>query len=451
MLTEKFSSGAIRAMVVPLTAALLTGVVVGAALFHNCDGNRATLPHSAPVAATKVTSAPREARRSSPQPSRIVEYKRPPPLSSKPAGAALVHHDIATAGFDDGELFPDLAELRARHLRPFFLYDPPGDDVVGASNLDAYRAQHGMDPWFHDERVHVAEHTNRILFDVAVSKHAMRVLDGNKAETFVIPTGIVENGVTSATAGKEAKDVAQMVTTHDWFWRFNGADHVTFSGHFGCAQQKSLKRLIELSRNMTVLSADTWWCCGTYPRNVVSAPYTAHGLLVAWRLNPVEQARPRESTFFFQGNAGRHYRAGVVNRAHIIQQFQQHAGEASLMVDTKFVVNKHLDDDPSAKNEAIQDYARRMLGSKYCLMVHGDSPTSRRLYDALAAGCVPIIIDDPLLATGNLPLSPWLPWHKIAVMVRYRLMRADPECVIRTLLEIPEERYVSTRWALVAG
>ena len=41
-------------------------------------------------------------------------------------------------------------------------------------------------------------------------------------------------------------------------------------------------------------------------------------------------------------------------------------------------------------------YARRLARSDFALMVRGDSPSSRRLYDALAFGAVPVIISDRL-------------------------------------------------------
>ena len=39
-------------------------------------------------------------------------------------------------------------------------------------------------------------------------------------------------------------------------------------------------------------------------------------------------------------------------------------------------------------------YVRELRESQYCLHLRGDTSTSRRIYDALAAGCVPVIISD---------------------------------------------------------
>ena len=41
---------------------------------------------------------------------------------------------------------------------------------------------------------------------------------------------------------------------------------------------------------------------------------------------------------------------------------------------------------------ASEEYAARMRSSHFCLVAAGDSPTSRRLFDAIAAGCTPVYL-----------------------------------------------------------
>ena len=45
-------------------------------------------------------------------------------------------------------------------------------------------------------------------------------------------------------------------------------------------------------------------------------------------------------------------------------------------------------------------YERRLACSEFALMIHGDSPSSGRLYDTLAYGTIPIIISDRLWHSG---------------------------------------------------
>lgn len=42
------------------------------------------------------------------------------------------------------------------------------------------------------------------------------------------------------------------------------------------------------------------------------------------------------------------------------------------------------------------EYSQRLLSAKYCLILRGDTTSSKRLFSAVAAGCVPVIISDGL-------------------------------------------------------
>ena len=66
------------------------------------------------------------------------------------------------------------------------------------------------------------------------------------------------------------------------------------------------------------------------------------------------------------------------------------------------------------KNASYQPhslYLRRMLASTFCLAPRGDTPSSRRTYEAIAAGCIPVIIADEL----RLPFSRRLHWDRFSV------------------------------------
>jgi hypothetical protein len=47
------------------------------------------------------------------------------------------------------------------------------------------------------------------------------------------------------------------------------------------------------------------------------------------------------------------------------------------------------------------EYVAALLASRFCLHLQGDTTTSRRLFDAVAAGCIPVIVADGV----NLPFS----------------------------------------------
>ena len=51
-----------------------------------------------------------------------------------------------------------------------------------------------------------------------------------------------------------------------------------------------------------------------------------------------------------------------------------------------FVSHKHA--------QTTEQYKDELQNSKFCLILRGDDPHTSRFYDALAAGCIPVIISD---------------------------------------------------------
>ena len=110
-------------------------------------------------------------------------------------------------------------------------------------------------------------------------------------------------------------------------------------------------------------------------------------------LSPWPCATPRDglASFFFSGTMGRigtgSLRSAVIRgmqgaasaRAHI-RDFHPHEWES-------------LDDDESF-HDAVWQYAHDMKSAHFCLVPAGDTATSRRLFDALGAGCMPVYLGD---------------------------------------------------------
>lgn len=57
---------------------------------------------------------------------------------------------------------------------------------------------------------------------------------------------------------------------------------------------------------------------------------------------------------------------------------------------------------------------RAMLNGALCFAPSGDTPTSRRLFEALASGCVPIIARQRHLWASHLPFADLIDWNAIA-------------------------------------
>lgn len=82
------------------------------------------------------------------------------------------------------------------------------------------------------------------------------------------------------------------------------------------------------------------------------------------------------------------------------------------------------------------DYPDVMSRSVFCFVPRGDSPTSRRMYDAMAAACVPVIVSDDW-SGDMLPFHELIPWEMFVVRVTERDWKENPRATLERLREMP--------------
>ncbi|KAI3444203.1 hypothetical protein Pfo_000868 [Paulownia fortunei] len=68
----------------------------------------------------------------------------------------------------------------------------------------------------------------------------------------------------------------------------------------------------------------------------------------------------------------------------------------------------------SIQGDGINKASQGMQSSKFCLNIAGDTPSSNRLFDAIASHCVPVIISDEI----ELPFEDILDYSKFCIFVR---------------------------------
>ncbi|XP_042402565.1 probable arabinosyltransferase ARAD1 [Zingiber officinale] len=68
----------------------------------------------------------------------------------------------------------------------------------------------------------------------------------------------------------------------------------------------------------------------------------------------------------------------------------------------------------SISKNGISGASRGMHGSKFCLNIAGDTPSSNRLFDAIASHCIPVIISDEI----ELPYEDVLDYSSFCIFVR---------------------------------
>ena len=73
---------------------------------------------------------------------------------------------------------------------------------------------------------------------------------------------------------------------------------------------------------------------------------------------------------------------------------------------------------------SYEEYAEKMRRSAYCIIPAGDTPASRRLFEALAAGCIPVYLGDyerfakpdPISGESDLPYRSVIDWTQMIIM-----------------------------------
>ena len=178
-------------------------------------------------------------------------------------------------------------------------------------------------------------------------------------------------------------------------------------------------RLLSLlvSLNATLLTVDTFFALKMQQewawKHTLVVPYAPHRTLGA-RTDPPPALHQRTLVAYFRGKMTR--RTGPSGRTSMLELAHRW---------TEAHLNNSITNSSSGYGV---DYVQGMLGSIFCLVPEGDTTTSRRLFDALAAGCVPVVIaklsgggkgltSNEFAMDANLPYTNLVDWARIAIFV----------------------------------
>ena len=300
-----------------------------------------------------------------------------------------------------------------------------------------------------------------------------RTTDGAKADYFYLPLtlslgfrshryGIYMPSSTSANLIGDA--VAHVRARWPWFNKSGGADHmVAWTGDLGAVWLRARQPVLN---NVTLLTHWGFSCVGGLNkaapdvactkamfgfrshrtgRDVVFAPrHKPREVLppspwlstdAAALAAAVDGEREYKYLLYFVGKVNRSRAEGDVYSHGVRQRlFAFHGGRTDFYLRAK---SGSIGGDPDA--------ARR---AKFCLAPHGTG-FGMRQYDALAAGCVPLIIDVPSNEDpewgGDLeqPYGELLPWRSFALHLNRSQLRDLPAL----LRDFPPEEYARMRRA----
>ena len=124
--------------------------------------------------------------------------------------------------------------------------------------------------------------------------------------------------------------------------------------------------------------------------NHLTIPYVATSVIDDAAHDPSTTCDPsrRDVSFFFAGTMRRS--GNGAGRAHLLRAMELVDPDHSLIVD--LVSRNSWVTTYGDWSRQVNSYSSRLLRSRFCIVPAGDTATSRRLYDAMSAGCVPVFL-----------------------------------------------------------
>lgn len=320
--------------------------------------------------------------------------------------------------------------------------------------VQSYAQQVGLDypssdAWDLRVAANRAEHFTGIAALEAFRAHPARTVNMEEADVFVVGVPVYISFLAGllrhCTQGRHCNTTHQQrmdrlsvaITTHPMYKRYYGHDFLLV-----LTALNSLEVL--KGTNNTGISQLTGWRTGVDKdciRNyagpppldesnkpisgasqnapMLTIPYRAHFRLEneAKRYYK-EQARcfvdeSRPVSYFFQGNFNRRNQG----RFRVLLKEMAKTAWPNAVVKESYFANLKSRNSISILrwNEVQNKTVDTMLKSKFCLVPEGDTPSSRRLFEALAAGCIPVMFGQLDEIMSNLPFLNAIDWASIAI------------------------------------
>ncbi|MEW5305052.1 MAG: hypothetical protein WDW36_007617 [Sanguina aurantia] len=238
--------------------------------------------------------------------------------------------------------------------------------------------------------------------------HPARTLHAHEAELFYLPilpvTSYWAQNCSGTSHVQRMEAVTGFLSRSPYFQRFGGADHILTSSFWenyklldGFNALMSFRGMLAMFEKPFERNMAKWRC----PEKVITVPYVQNSNI---KLLPFSEGAWKAKTvdFFFSGSD----RQSKPERRNM-WALQQNVSSNS-------VIEIH---EGSSFQLKPADYAASITASRFCPSPEGDTPTSRRLYDSIAAGCIPILQGSGVLQNDMWPFLKYVSYEDFAVIV----------------------------------
>lgn len=224
--------------------------------------------------------------------------------------------------------------------------------------------------------------------------------DPKKASMFLVNTAPVISYLAEDCNGMNHEDRqhawAQILHNSELF-KLHPKEHAFVCQSYECRKivSDSMKPLV---RDMTYLMHEQnykWVNITNYSmENLLVIPYVAHSMI---SLDP--KKRPPKDPSHYITFMGSLHRMGRFRKPLKEEMTGVYVGSSGL--------------NTGRKDDSFYHYANIMMSSTFCLSPQGDTPSTRRLFDAIMAGCLPVHIGDDY----KRPFDDVIPYEEFEIRV----------------------------------
>jgi len=275
-----------------------------------------------------------------------------------------------------------------------------------------------LNNWDDFVQANVAEHVSEYWLIKALERHPQRTWNRKEADIHIpaVPY-FISYIATQYGCGRAEDHLSRMDTFTEALAQLpefkisKGRDFFLFTTHYSLQKiyGAPLLNLLE-EGNIMVGTADKYfsqWTEHPSVKRFIYLPYKTHYV--------VEEDAVTESNSFLAHAQAQQLR----NQSFIFHGdiYRRHEGKGRAVLATLADWLEKVD----LRNDSFKEYpptftrrtANAYLRTKYCLTPAGDTPTSRRLFDALAAGCIPVIFGSFDQLVANLPFRRTIDWTQV--------------------------------------
>jgi hypothetical protein len=234
-----------------------------------------------------------------------------------------------------------------------------------------------------------------------------QVMDPAEADVFLIPAYLAfrfENSGGSQHPNEFAKVVYERLYNtskpHLFLGPSNNPQRSRVIGIHGM-----IKGLLQAGVNIysVGIERNPFWQGGLEPSRILPIPYQVKPSLMKHELASATSTHRHANFCFYSGDTRKHAMSWSGCNRSMILPLQNHS---SNLFDVRVYPTR------PAKHRLSQDaYNHRMLTSDYCLILCGDTPTSRSLASAMIHGCIPLRIGSRLRGLCEDPCHAGFGWN----------------------------------------